>query len=461
MCPLDGHNDFFNSKSRNYYGSFLALLDAQYDFSISKMSKVVRQELVEKLGREPYKIEDVPPHVIYKFVENQMESATSRNTNSIKAEEKSYRRERVFKDEEDGKIIQASEIAVDEDKGKFLTYYERKDKLALIVKKLHNKGKRFKTHMMSLIISYERAKANDPTITKCSFRHVGETTFVANDKGDPMASAQGGYATIRNDGGAVRAIAFLNGEEPEDSAYKAYKELLWLCYEEDIDLTKENPLNYTSKFIESLIIRRVTKNREYLNRRFSPDMAERLRHVSISEYKTVNTTTNKIRKSRPEIIENKILQFQTATEAKFIIETRGSDRRIFQEYIGLYAKLFGRDKFFITSRYDSYNDILVDKNGKYLEIEVLHLLPVEVTARSVKAIVNVKGYFILIDNYEYEDDLKYLPIERAIEYMTLLIEQMSGKYNTSQIERAVDYEKGKISYSSVSGNYTYGKWDSI
>lgn len=460
MSHFQGLGDYVNGKSRNFYGSFVSKIAKQVDFSITKLNAQVMTDLRAELGREPYRIEDIPEEVVYKYTKNCMKSATDYKDNSIKAEMNEFKRERVFTDDE-GKMKLESEIAAEQDNTKYIDLKDRKEKMTLYVKKLYNKGKRFRTHMMSLVISYERVKRNNPSTSTCKYSMISETTYRTDRDGDLIMSAKGLPLTITNDGAATKAIDFINGVEPNDPAYKAYQDLLWLCMEEGIDLSRENPLNYNEKFIDSLIITRVTKNKEYLNRRYLPSTAKRLRDISVSDYVEDVKIGKSKKQTRDDIIENKILAFRDLTSVEFFKQSKESARTELQLFLTKYCKL-RHTRLIMLSKYRTLNDMIVDKSGHYLEIDVSHIIPGGSLYEDSKALVHVKGYLIMIDNYHCEDVLRYLPIKRASEYQNLLIKLIKEKgYEDSDTEYGIVLLKDKIAYSEVSGNFTYGKWETV
>lgn len=458
LSPLDGMADFVNARSRGFYGSFISKIAAQYDFSITSMNTEIRAELRKSLGREPYKIEDVPPEIITKYLGNVMKSASDYKHNSIKAETNEFRKERLLVNK-DGESALESELLDDSGKPKFLEIKERKEKMTLYVKKLFNKGKRFRTSLLSLIIAYEKARRKDNSIERCEFRDISFLTYQVDRDGDIIRDLHGEPLRIKNDGPGAKAIDFINGAEPNDPAYKAYKDLLWLCMEEGIDLAEENPLEYDSKFIDELVVTRVTKNKEYLNRKYLPSTVKRLRDISVYDY-TEDVKIGKSRElTREDVIENKIIAFQDMTAVKFLETSKLPDRAGIQRYLALHAKLKGIRPL-LVSKFKTINDILADKNGKYLEVNVSHFINGGSLYEDAKALIHVKGYLIMIDNYHVEDILKYIPIERAIEYITVLLEELRRTgYISSDVEYGINVTKDKIPHSLITGNYTYGKWD--
>lgn len=457
MSTIVGQSEIVNTTRRKFTGNFVSKIARQKDFSIVSASNEARMEAKVRLGREPYRIEDIDPKYVIKYFENILASATIHDSDSLKEEEQEFSIGKVVVNE-DGETATPADLIDSSDKPNFLEIKKRREKIALCLKKLNTKGKKFQTHMMSLIISYERAKkANN--VTDCKFRYVKDSTYQISSNGTLLRDMDNKLVLIRNDGLNRKAIDFINGEDINDSAYKAYKELLWLCSEEGIDLSLENPLDYDEAFIDELIITRVTKNREYLNRKYLPSTAKRLRDISVTDYiETVRIGKSKILK-REDYIENKITEFRDRTAITFLNRSLPVVRPAIQQYLSRQARLTG-DTLIRVSKYKSMNDILIDKNGNYLEIDVSHLLTNDCMFAKSKALVHVKGFLILIDNYPYEEHLRYLPIQVALEY-TCEIEKAIVKFGYVNSNRnfAISQAKEKITHLDISGNRTFGSWN--
>lgn len=457
MSTVEGQAAKVNETRKWFTGNFVNKIANQIDFSITSASSEARVEARNRLGREAFKIEDIDPKYIIKYFENIMQSATKHNTGSIKEEEQEFKIGKAVTNE-DGDIATPADLIDTSDKLNFIEIKKRREKLALCVKKLNTKGKKFKTHMMSLIISYERAKKRVLGLDECKFRYVKNGTYQITERGTLIRDIHGNLVTIRDDGIHKKAIDFINGEDKNDSAYKAYKELLWICSEEGIDLSAENPLTYDEEFIDNLIITRVTKNREYLNRKYLPSTAKRLRDISVTDYVDHFVCGKPKILKREDYIENKVTEFRDRTVISFLDKSIPVVRPAIQQYLSLQSRLTGQPLLRVN-KFKSMNDVLINRNGNYLEIDVSHIIPNGALYSNSKALIHVKGFLILIDNYPYEDCLRYLPIETAIEY-TYAVEKAIIKFGLVNNNRAyaISQAKEKITHLDISGNRTFGDW---
>lgn len=458
MSTIEGQANFVIKYNRKFEGNFVDKIARQPDFSITNAPAEVIAEAKARLGRLPYKIEDIPDEAVIKYLQNTMYSATNRDENSIKEEKNEFRVGSVVVNDE-GETALPADLLDTQNKPNFVELKRRRAKLALAVKKLHNRGKRYRTHMMSLVISYERAKKLKSDVYDCKFRYVKDSTYQIMENGSILKDTEGNPITIRNDGVNKKAIDFINGENRNDSAYKAYKDLLWICSEEGIDLSKENPLDYDEKFMDALVVTTVTKNREYLNRKYVPDVAKRLRDISVSEYAEDIKIGRSKRLTREDYLENKITEFRDMTAINFLDKSVPVVRNAIQRFLSLYARVTG-NKLVMVNKYKSYNEILINESGRYIEINVSSLLRSDCAFVNSKAVIHMKGFLILIDNYPYEDYVRYLPIETAVEFLQELEKALTAKgYVGNNKALGIDIVKNSISHTSISGNRTFGVWD--
>lgn len=165
-----------------------------------------------------------------------------------------------FRDEESEEMISPAELYVKQETVDIDTHLEIQRKFPYLLKVLHNGSIFYGIHLLSFMRAYEIVRKMN--------------------RWQPQDFGQQGVYKMNRDGHIGRVFVHAEdnkvpdyypfgrrwaaGEFPTDMYYKAAQESLSICSMLNIDITRENVLDYDKEYIDSIVCTYVANNEEYV-----------------------------------------------------------------------------------------------------------------------------------------------------------------------------------------------------
>ena len=194
--------------------------------------------------------------------------------------------------------------------------------------------------------------------------------------------------------------------------YKAYRELLKVLSILEIDITKENALEYDRRYIDKIVCTYLASNEEYIETygfadKKILDMLEPNQLFSVAKIisennvepvrLTVNTVADNI------ATNTECLKYKYPQIWKDDIEGVNKFLAYYQQYI------LGKKTFKQVENYEVEKGILKRYDGFY---EVFNVTKIVSNKCETEAVLSISGKLIIIENFSMQ--IKYLDVRKAI-----------------------------------------------
>lgn len=209
------------------------------------------------------RLEDIDASWVYKYYENLHESVrshTNGGVNNLRASLKdAYMVQRP-----DGSQVSQSELLCEmQDEPVPADKVAAVERLGYVLRKLHDGSKVEKYSIISFVIAYQKAYKIAGSYSRIKpMLIVEQGVYHMNSDG-----TFGARFDIKENSGKLlpRAIAWIRGSYTAWNIYFEYAmELLRICDILNIDITKEDPLDYQEDYISSIICDVLPTNKEYI-----------------------------------------------------------------------------------------------------------------------------------------------------------------------------------------------------
>lgn len=296
----------------DFVGSYYALLDQQPDYNADKQCPVEGEydsqtyieetkpsEYEPSTGKEAYylrRLEDIDRSWVLQYIGNVIYGAVFNQSQSVKKFEKDNSTVSILIDEEDGEVIQASELLVEGD-GDYSAIEVAKacEKIPYLLRRLHDKSKQLHISVISLLIAYEKAKRavaldhqmNSRRSENIQPRHLLREGVYSMNVDGSLGGRLGADANNRSKYFKDAKMWLFGVEGYVDEYYNDAVELLHYYDVMDIDITNEDPATYQEDYISQLTILYISSNREYVQRKrngFHKEVYNALKEIPLEFY---------------------------------------------------------------------------------------------------------------------------------------------------------------------------------
>lgn len=204
-------------------------------------------------------LENVDESFVRKLVESILYNFRfNKNCNGVAYETKSYD---GYVDDETGEILNPTDLEVIKHEYSVDEINEACDKLAYLLKQLHQGSVEWGVSLLSFIIAKQKLLESGEAIKWISLVKTGVYTM----RSDGFIGRQLVQTDEKDTDGYRRALDWIRGDIPNDIYYKAYIELLQVTRILDIDLTLEDAREYQVDFMRDVVCTYVESNKEYLS----------------------------------------------------------------------------------------------------------------------------------------------------------------------------------------------------
>ena len=282
----------FKRSTSEFDGSIYEILNEQEDYNADKQCPTfeyyTREEYNDETkppmyspakGEEPdyaRRLEDIDSTWIEAYLTNAIWGAINNASQSIREYNKRHPMARMMQDEEDDTLVSEADLSLEHENDYSTEEIAKaKEKIPYLLRRLHDKSKQLRVHVISLIIAYEKAKGFIALQNRASKSRKKEVA--------PRHLLQNKVYTMNLDG----TIGYMFGADANNREETFKEARKWIChyqgYHDDyytdmiellhyydvmgIDITKEDPYDYQEDFISQLTVIYITSNRDYVMRK--------------------------------------------------------------------------------------------------------------------------------------------------------------------------------------------------
>lgn len=289
---------------------------------------------------------------------------------------------------------------------------EAKIKLPYLLKQLQIGSIEYRGSLLSFIIAAEKCfRENDYSSNYYLVPRdlIAKGVYKVNGNGDIV----GKFVISDNSGERLRnCIAWVCGKHPESLYYKAYRELLKVLSILEIDITKENALEYDKKYINKIVCTYLASNEEYIESYgfvdkkilglLEPDkLFQVVAAVSDTNIEPARLTVNAIADSIATNTE--CFKYKYPEIWKDEIDIVNSFLVYYQRYI------LGIKTPKNIKNYEVEKGIIKQCSGLY---ELFDVTKIVNTTNTTKAVLSIAGKLIIVE--EFSMQLRYLDARKAI-----------------------------------------------
>ena len=317
-----------------------------------------------------------------------------------------------FYDEEEGVSIAESDIIEKDIPFTTQEVLEAKTKLPYLLKQLHIGSIEYRASLLSFIIAAEKCfRENDYSTNYYLVPRdlIAKGVYKMNGNGD----IDGKFVISDNSGERLRSsIAWVCGKHSNSLYYKAYRELLKVLSILEIDITKENALEYDRRYIDKIVCTYLASNEEYIETygfadKKILDMLEPNQLFSVAKIVSENNV-EPVRLTVNTVADNiatntECLKYKYPQIWKDDIESVNKFLAYYQQYI------LGKKTFKQIENYEVEKGILKRYDGFY---EVFNVTKIVSSKCETEAVLSISGKLIIIENFSMQ--IKYLDVRKAI-----------------------------------------------
>ena len=461
VCPYEGQGEWFRKMSRGTIGNMLAKLRYQDDFNPDSIhpdeNEYVKRE--EKLEKYNTRLEDIHPSWVLKHLGWMMHRVRNSKDGGFSSD-KEGNKEQMSVADADGDLVELADLIVEEDEISIPKFDEYKREIPYLVRRLQTYGASYGIHMMSLIIAYERVKAQRIENIK-NTEFLKFNVYKANSMGALKETSDGkGYLKVMSNTDksfSQWAFKFITRKTDEfvNSYYWDYIKLLDICRTLKIDLSKEDPLEYTYEFLEDMVVTHISNNKEYMSRggKAVNIVKQAIAGLCLDDYDRKETETVE-EMSFKEKIDYSRAKFNLS-ENKLITDFRSQrNEEIVNSFLSRYRYIYKDVPSKLDSKEHIINDGFVcDKHMNPLIFNTKALTQKELLHTRGFFMIHISGFLVAITGL---DTCGFLPMNLACRYLDVLLPQAMEYYKPAEIE----YNLVQLIHSIKAkfGNDAYGTW---
>lgn len=379
---------------------------------------------------DPNRLEDIDESWVCAYFEDMLVGIKKNTDNSLNQYERETITKTLYFDNESGSVSDPSEHRAEKLDYSATEMTRWREKLPYILKRLHERSKEVKIHLLSLVFAYEKARAEAIAYErKIKPSHILDKNVYAMNPNGTI-----GLVLKENKHTTHEYLAWIRGEGERDEYFENVLELVYICERLGIDLKKESAFDYQEEYINGLIITYVTANREIRNR-INKDVYAGLKNISLKDFgkkKKENTALE-----YHKLVRRKANQFLYSV-APDIVKFR-DNRNIHHEMPLLVRQLANISKTneIITKNTSLDDGFYLDPNGNYLTVDVKAIFTM-FPLRFYRALIHSSGFLVLITG---DISMFYIDYTKARAYLA-------------------DVYKGTISEETRYENKTkFGTWE--
>lgn len=435
--PFKGQLEEF---SRQFPGgeippSALRLIDQQMDYNADKQRPMAGVYIQETLRGDGYlrRLEDIDESWVVQYLKNVITGIKINRNNSLREEDRNVRERQTVADA-DGEFIELSSIQLERHKYSALDVQKWAEKLPYLLKRLHDKSKEGGISLLSLLISFERAKRK--RVMKGGEVKPGE---ILAERVYFMDKT--GHLTTRVTENKHKVheiwMRWIRGfEDYKDSYFYDAMELLDICEKLGIDIGREDPFEYQEEYISTLAVTYIAKNRDVVMRGCRPvnrAMIEELKCVTFEDYKRTQNYLEGFDEGK--LMRRKTQRFLSSHDTR--IDANLSRMRDLETFVSALELINKGDRYRISTMPTADGFYMRDRvNPRKFDVSCIFR---EDDRMRAECLIHSSGYLILVSDTL---ELIFLDIEHALEYIR-------------------DVLTGKVSKQNrYNNNKAFGKWES-
>jgi hypothetical protein len=398
LSPYDCMADVLMSQVKETDPAIFNMLRTAVDYSADKQ-KPKSGKYAKGTNGDLRKLEDIDESWIRAYLEDTIIGLKLNKSNGIREYETSNK-ETLLLTGNDGDVTEEKSLLVQESDYTPNEIITATQKLPYLLKRLHDASKEKRIGLISLIISYEKAKKIKDNAYPKPRDILDQAVYIMSSYGELYEK----LTRQANTGKLFRGIYRWIQGEPDaiDTYFYSAMELLEVCDVLDIDITKENPFDYDQKFIDKLEITHIAQNKDYVLSKTSNNFM-RAEKSYLEFYESAPQAVNSAQNTMQVYLESLAkIPFYDVSEST---------------NLGEFFDLYNRMKRF---RYDINKLVTVDgffhiRRGLPLKLDVSDLCILEDV--SFEALLHVNGTVILLTN---TNRYYYQTIDMLIMYMQAL-----------------------------------------
>jgi hypothetical protein len=298
----------FNTLS-DYDGYFIDVLAQQIDYNADKQcpqdceydptyynDSTRPTQYNPSVGGTPMylrRLEDIPEDWVTSYLTNAIIAAKKNKKDSVQAYSSKHRVGRTFVDDDEEETTEAELVTENQNDYSPKEIMKAKEKIPYLLRRLHDKSKEMKVHLISMIIATEKAQRDvdlqnrrDSTTKNVNLqpmRILKHDVYKMNPDG--TIGPRFGADANKNDDRFKAAWAWRrDGDYEKDPYYNDMVNLLHYYNVMGINIREEDPFTYQEDFISSLTVLYITSNRDYVLRKhrgFHKEVYEALRTLPL------------------------------------------------------------------------------------------------------------------------------------------------------------------------------------
>ena len=312
--------EFFKGRFIDFDGNLYNMLEAQPDYNADDQCPTFEpytgdeyQEMTKprryspELGIESSyarRLEDIDDTWVFAYITMALYAINDNKENGIKAYNRSHTLLNVMEDEEDGSVVSESELLTSHSNDYSPEEIAKaKEKIPYLLRRLHDKSKSMRVHIISLLRAHELAKnevalakRRDPRKTlKVAPRHLLKYNVHKMNPDGTIGPIFKEDANNREPSFKEARAWVLQYEDCTDAYTQDAIDLLHYYDVMGIDITKEDVRVYQEEYISQLTVLYISSNREYVTRKrsgFHKEVFEALRRVPLENFEAIITDTD-------------------------------------------------------------------------------------------------------------------------------------------------------------------------
>lgn len=242
------------------------------------------------------RLEDIDSSWVISYVDNILYAIINNSTHSIKEYGKNHQLVRMMSDEEDDSVVSETELVLAHSNDFSPEEIAKaKEKIPYLLRRLHDKSKQLRIHVISLLIAYEKAKRYVDIQNRRSRRRKIQVAprhllmfgvYKMNPDGS-IGPVLGDDANNREESFKLAKAWLFQYEGYQDEYNQDAINLLHYYDVMGIDITKEDPSVYQENYISQLTVLYITSNREYVMRKrtgFHREVFEALKRLPLESF---------------------------------------------------------------------------------------------------------------------------------------------------------------------------------
>lgn len=244
----------------------MADYNADKDHPVDWSEEAAQESAQDREGDYYRRLEDIDIRWIEAYARNVIVGFRV-NKSGLTKEKKENCEGGYMTDIETGETILATDLEVVDHPFTMEERLEAETKLPYVLKLLHQGSEKYGVHLLSFIIAKVGLLGRSSGIQR-SFTAIDYVRYgVYKMQGDGHIGRQC-IITDNNDThstyGFRFAMAWISGMYPDDFYYKAANDLIHIADVLEVDLEKEDPLQYDKPIIESVVCQYLATNKEYI-----------------------------------------------------------------------------------------------------------------------------------------------------------------------------------------------------